>query len=102
MQIKKTDAAEAVKTLTRTEEVLKKKGWTKNSFKNWKGQVCFLQAVRDADGPGETTALILIHNCIGHDRIPDWNDDKERKLEDVLTVIAAARNIAQEYANEAQ
>ena len=91
----------AVETLEKTKETLIKRGWKKGYGQRSSGPICVLHALNIANGPGEPEAKRIIENLIPArftQSIPYWNDDKETTLDDVLTVLSAARHIAKELA----
>jgi len=98
MTVTDNKAAQALTTLSKAEEFLAKKGWAKGTLYTSDGRICLYRAVQLADGPGEQEAIRIILGCTGSSSIPIWNDAKERTFDDVKTVLACAKVIAQELA----
>src|SRR3954451_3235451 len=92
-----TTAEAAIVTIVKARALLEKDGWVQGKFQNSKGAHCLLDALRTANGPGETEATRIVRHCIGYD-IPQWNDKVNRTFKEVNTLLLAAEHIARELA----
>lgn len=93
----KPDTSPAAITLVKALSLLDRKGWTQNAFQ-YQGRVCLLQALTEANGPGQQEATRIVNGCIPPGNIIPWNDTPGRRFEEVRTVLLAATNIARELA----
>lgn len=90
-----TKAKAARTTLVDAQVILDKRGWHKGGLEGVAGGVCLLRALQIANGPGQAEAIRIVERCIGT-QIPSWNDNSTTTYDDVKTVLAAAKYIAED------